>query len=659
MEWKNFSLKHQLLLSFTGFLILCLSAIQVMVWFQEEKSALQQVNTRLNKLSLAFNGMQRQEKAFMVDELFDPKFYERGESPVLKQQATYADQITFELNRLQQSKDMQSKYIDQQIRFIRQRLENHQLLFDSLVRLHQQKGFRDYGLVGKMRSYAHALERRVRWGKGMEHVLTLRRREKDYLLRKQNRYHQYFLRDYAEFRSYIKQSYPQQKREDLLYMLKNYREAFQELVQIDELIGRSLNEGLNKSLAQSADVMEARIQKLNAAISSESEELTQRINTYLAVILFVLGFLFLTVSLYASRMLSRPITRLSDAVRRLANSNFSEEVDIPEIKTKDELGKLSRDLKDMHQRLLSHHEELKVQGEQIQKANRIISLQKQKMDASSQSILAAQNIQQLILPTEEELSALFHEVFVYFRPRDIVSGDFYWYTLYGNDVIFATVDCTGHGVSGAFLSFIANEMLQDIIHNKGITQASKILDALHLSIQPYLGQVASRDNVGMDISLCVWNERDQLLQFAGAVNPLVLVQDGELRIIKGDRRSIGGLSDEFIDWEKEDFQFTQHHIRIQDSTEVYLFSDGYKDQLGGEKGKRFRSSRLYELFRNIQGQTAEQKRQTVDTVFQEWKGNRYNQLDDIMVVGLTLDPRRKINHRQKTQLSQLNSRLNR
>jgi serine phosphatase RsbU (regulator of sigma subunit) len=198
------------------------------------------------------------------------------------------------------------------------------------------------------------------------------------------------------------------------------------------------------------------------------------------------------------------------------------------------------------------------------------------------SINYAKRIQEAMLPRIEQHPEIFKNSFILFRPRDTVSGDFYWlsevktFSENNADVAFAAVDCTGHGVPGAFMSMIGINALNGLI-NQGVTETNLILDSLDHEIRTALRQESSGNNDGMDIALCIYRKDRSIIEFSGAKNPLVYIQDNDFFQVKGDIHSIGGSKKH-----KQKFFFKIHKILIDRPTTIYLFSDGYKDQFGGK-----------------------------------------------------------------------------
>jgi ligand-binding sensor domain-containing protein len=249
----------------------------------------------------------------------------------------------------------------------------------------------------------------------------------------------------------------------------------------------------------------------------------------------------------------------------------------------------------------------------------------QKNKDITDSIRYAKRIQIAILPPEIP----FKDTFILFKPKDIVSGDFYWLDTIGDLEFLAAVDCTGHGVPGAFMSLIAYTSISKIVREMNIFKPYKILDQLNTEITRSLQQ---RDEAGgaiqdgMDMALICFNTNTRLLEFAGAFNPLWLVRNNEIQEIKADRYSIGRST---TDTEKT---FTNHEIQIQQGDFVYFFSDGYADQFGGESGKKFMAKPLKNLIIFIQDQPPEKQKEILEDTIEAWRGD-IEQVDDILIIG--------------------------
>jgi serine phosphatase RsbU (regulator of sigma subunit) len=243
------------------------------------------------------------------------------------------------------------------------------------------------------------------------------------------------------------------------------------------------------------------------------------------------------------------------------------------------------------------------------------------------SIKYAKRIQTAVLPPDVP----FEDTFIFFRPKDIVSGDFYWLEKIHNKEMIAAVDCTGHGVPGAFLSILGHSMLTKIVREYGILEPAKILDQLDLEIINALHQKNVEGerivNDGMDLALISYNHDTNILEYAGGYNPLILIRNGEIEEIKADRFPIGMTS------AHETKKFTNNEIKVQKGDAFYIFSDGYADQFGGEEGKKFRKKNLKDLLLSIQDLPMKEQGEKLEQHILEWMRG-YEQIDDMVFIGI-------------------------
>jgi len=248
---------------------------------------------------------------------------------------------------------------------------------------------------------------------------------------------------------------------------------------------------------------------------------------------------------------------------------------------------------------------------------------------TADSIRYAKRIQESILPIKEDIIKTLKQSFILYLPKDIVSGDFYWYRKIESRVMIAAVDCTGHGVPGALMSMIGNTLLNDIVSKGKNLSTKSILNYLNKGVVRTLKQkgINSISNDGMDIALCSINLIDNKLEFSGAQRPLYLVRNNELTIIKGDTLSIGGA---MLDQRK---QFSSHEIQLKKGDTIYLFSDGYPDQFGGDRNKKYLVGRFKKFLHSIQQQTMHDQEILLKEELKDWMGDE-EQVDDILIIGL-------------------------
>ncbi|MCS6821202.1 MAG: PAS domain S-box protein [Microscillaceae bacterium] len=271
--------------------------------------------------------------------------------------------------------------------------------------------------------------------------------------------------------------------------------------------------------------------------------------------------------------------------------------------------------------------------EELAEANRIASLvkviEKKNKDITS-SIEYAQRIQEAILPNTALLGKGFLEHFVFYKPKDIVSGDFYWYAEKNEHALIAAVDCTGHGVPGAFMSLIGYSQLNKIVIEQGIVEPHIVLSKLDEGVAEALNQKDnnSRTRDGMDIALCSLNIYEKKLSFAGAYRPMYLIREGEFIEFRADPFPIGGN----FKYKKEK-NFTPHTIYLLPRDTIYIFTDGFPDQFGGTENRKYMTKNFKNLLMRIQDYNMNEQKMLLEQEFVAWKGD-YKQMDDILVIGL-------------------------
>lgn len=421
------------------------------------------------------------------------------------------------------------------------------------------------------------------------------------------------------------------------------------------------------------------IDKQNSNASNNSDEMLtsfnflQKIVIWLGVILVFGGIL---IAVFTVRTIVRPIQQLKKILLMMGRGVLPQE----HIKnTNDEIGEMSLALNDLvdgmarttqfakqvgsgnfdsHYRplskedtlgaaLLKMREDLRenervLEAKVIERTEEVVR-QKEEIETKNQelevlykhvtdSIKYAKRIQEAILPPDSLLKRILPNAFVLYKPKDIVSGDFYWIEERNGKTMFAAVDCTGHGVPGAFMSIVGYNILKHAVSNNNYTTPALILDALNEGVSETLhhGHEESQAKDGMDVSLCTIDFKTLELQYAGAYNPLYLIRNGKLIQTKADKFPIGL----FLGEQKK--KFTNHTVQLQKGDSVFIFSDGYADQFGGPNGKKFMANHFRELLLEVQKHPIEKQRDILNKTIEEWRGP-LDQVDDILVIGLKIE----------------------
>mgnify|MGYP000972529631 CR=1 FL=1 len=267
------------------------------------------------------------------------------------------------------------------------------------------------------------------------------------------------------------------------------------------------------------------------------------------------------------------------------------------------------------------HKELKVAFGQMEEVNKNMT----------DSINYAKLIQEAMLPEKAVLTNYFPNSLIIYRPKDIVSGDFYWFVERDNKLLIAVADCTGHGVPGALMSMIGYSLLNEIVNVKKITSPSEILTKLNKGLRRALKQnkTGNQRCDGMDIGLCSIDRQNKTIEFSGANRHLIYFRDRELDLVKGNKNGIGGLYTDSV------LQFTTHTISYDENDVIYMCTDGYADQFGGARGKRMMTKSLFRILEKSLSFGILDQEDLLNHWLDKWKGN-YEQTDDILLVGIQL-----------------------
>ena len=420
------------------------------------------------------------------------------------------------------------------------------------------------------------------------------------------------MNEYNRAREFVEKSLAQAKEEQLKEEQKeSYRalskifqnqnkpqKALEHYIAFSELKDSLANQKINKLEMQyefEKEQKKLEYEKKQEAARQKAKLKRQRLITYA----FIAGFILLGLLLFV----------IYKSYRRKVRDNIILEQKNEEIQAQRDEIEAQRDTATQ-------------QRDQIAKQNRIIT----------ESIEYARRIQTAVLPQEQTIQTFFPDYFIFFRPKNIVSGDFYWISKIDQKVIIAAADCTGHGVPGAFMSMLGVAFLNEIVNQSKIVNPDEILNQLRSKVIDALHQSAkkrgSRD--GMDISLSVIDTEQNKMYFAGAYNSVYLIRDQALQEIKADRMPIGVHS------VYQDKPFSAQTVCLQQGDRLYYFSDGYFDQFGGEKGYKFGKKSFKNLLLQIHSNDMQYQKATIDQTLKEWKGSRI-QIDDIMVLGFYYD----------------------
>lgn len=356
------------------------------------------------------------------------------------------------------------------------------------------------------------------------------------------------------------------------------------------------------------------------------------------VMVFIVLIVLITItSLLVSRSITKPIKSLTVSAKELARGNLDAKIDV---KRADEIGILALSFKRMRDSIHKLIDDLQDVNANLENkvADRTKELQHQKdlMEEKNTEILDsinyAKRLQHAILPTMDKVGEKLDDYFILFKPKDIVSGDFYWMATKGHKILLAAVDCTGHGVPGAMVSVVGSNGLYRCVKEFGLSKPSKILDKLTDIIIETFEAEGSGVKDGMDISLCSIDLETHLVEYSGANNPLWIAKKGikdfeEIIEIKADKQPVGAF-----EYRKE---FTNHNIQLEKGDVIFMFTDGYADQFGGERGKKLKYKPFKKLIFDNISLPMNQQMTLLDSHFEKWKED-FDQVDDVCIIGVRI-----------------------
>jgi sigma-B regulation protein RsbU (phosphoserine phosphatase) len=383
-----------------------------------------------------------------------------------------------------------------------------------------------------------------------------------------------------------------------------------------------------------------------------------RIEATRFILVVGITLLILIILIYRkTRIITLPIKKLVENVNRITNGNLRERA---EVTGNNEVTRLSEKFNMMISQLESYYYELE---EKVKERTLKIEKQKEKIESQrdileeQRNVLAEKNvqlneanieieeqkknimdsihyarrIQSAILPSMTYIDAHLPDNFIFYLPKDIVSGDFYWMNETDGRLMVAAVDCTGHGVPGAFMSIVGFNQLNQIVNIKKVRKASEILNELNKGVISTLNENTGKSSLrdGMDMAICVFHPDKKKLDFAGANNPMLLIRDNQIHGYKGNRFPIGAFEG------GQPQEFTNHEIELFKGDCIYLFSDGYADQFGGPNNKKFLSRRFEELIFEIHNEPLPLQKEILNNRLIAWMGEN-EQVDDILVIGIKI-----------------------
>lgn len=559
---------------------------------------------------------------FLLYENSNTRFFKSNTSPYLEQYLKSRRDNLIDMKEMHDSAGLDYD-LKNQMSLMVQEIETYNSLFDSVVWVLKERGFRDYGQEGLMRHAIHNVEK---YGNRINEILllTIRRHEKDFLLRNDTSYITQVTVSCEKLSAEIKKSgrLTRAEKDGILKELERYQKAFLELARLDAKMGFKTGTGLSAKLQTCFIDIEKRVFIITeASLLAEQAVVRKTIGIFVAIFMsqiifgLLLGFIIATA-------ITKPLMKLSWHINGITANRFKDLLPF-EISTNiSEVADLSNNFNLMIEEIQKNFKEIFSKNEQLELLYSEIT----------DNIRTAYLIQQSILPSSDIIKTLFPDSFVFYQPKDMVSGDIYWFGLNGGYPMVAAIDCTGHGVAGASMAFIAYTVINGLVQTEEYVEPGVILDRLNNYIINILKQdtLDSVAKVGMDVSICCYRPDRNDVTFAGAQQNMYHIRQGALTMFIANKQSIGVPRKSGIK------QYITQTLPVESGDVLYLFSDGYPDMIGGPEGnQKFKTPRFKELLLNIWATDLLKQEIIIEQTAKNWLDTQ-EQLDDFMVIGIRL-----------------------
>lgn len=645
-----------ILLSFMGVVIV---SFIFNYYIQETKEEVLQISLDINNMNTAFLKDIKITSDFYTFDCKNPEFFVNNKSIYYDRHKLSAFQINSGLEKLKKSNKIKYFGIKHQINEIIKAYKQYDMLFIENITLIRERGYKDWGIEGKMRDYIHKLEEIEEVD--LSDVLMLRRHEKDYIIRNELKYIKK-LHDRAKLlrNKILTGKLSEFEKADALETLNLYVHYFDKMVDLDKRSGIKNNTGLKHKFDKQAALVSNQFSDLQKYTITRQENILKQIRIIHFVIISLIIIIGFITSYYTSRRLTKNISILAFDINQFVKGGFKEENPVIIKRKTDEMGKLIQNynilkhqifvlitqfkkkveertheithqknkIEEQNSEILAQRDRLYAINEEIENQN--TELNKRNRDITA-SIRYSQRIQNALLPQKNELDRIFEDNFILYTPRDLISGDFYWIKNIKNNIqnytILVVADCTGHGVPGALLSMLGIAFLNEIVLYRNIVDPAEILNQLRKNIIYHLdnNNESFRSSDGMDLSIVRIDHNSQKHIYAGANQPLVVVREHEKIVHKADKMPIGRhvLSEN---------SFTNKELQLNENDMVYMFTDGFADQIGGENMKKYMKKNLYKLFIEISDLQTIKQNTIISQAFENWRGDT-TQTDDLTILG--------------------------
>lgn len=666
----NYSLRSWLTVSFTIVILISLTILLIFVRNQYSINKLDEHRDALQRTRILLLETNQIKEDLFLSELINPEFYEQNPSPQERKLDSYFNRTNHLLLKLQHLKLSHNSGYNKELLKVNLKLLEYRITFKKLISLFKQKGYKNYGVEGRMRDHIHKIMEYPH-EKIKLHSLLLRRNEKDFIIRKEISYISEFNNNISHLINSIKSSnISVSDKNALLNETFLYNRYFKMLARLEHKIGIKGKKGLlnlsSKQFEELHSTLELMGNELNSKEVEEKEGLKLK-----SIVLFVVISLFLVVTVaILTSLITQSVTEITNTFAQYINSGFStvpvnrkrspiKEFNIiyvdfikmaTEINTytnffKEKVQERTLEINKQKEEIQAQQKQIETQYADLLKVNQALLLQKKLLKERNVSVLQslryAKRIQKALLPKAKAYNKTFADNFVFSKAKDVVSGDFnLLYRLNDNEhtnkdgqdhVLFIAADSTGHGVPGAFISVLGINSINKLVNILNIREPGQLLDQLDKDINYFLSIDKNDKDVvvdGMDISVFSFDTKTYKLKYSVAKYHCLIIRNMEILTLFDHSYSIG--YDILGTTQKK---FFTHNIQMFPDDRLYLFSDGFFDQFGGANNKKYKKRNFQNFLLNIHQKPMKEQKLIIRQEFKDWKGNNL-QTDDITVIGI-------------------------
>lgn len=662
------SFRSWLILSFGVILLICLVAIGLFVSSLNKSKKLEDYHSNLKTTRILLLEINKLKEDILTENVLGNGFYSDSFSEPERRLYDLKSKTRSYIHYLLKSKITSDNKIDWKTQRIAQEFSEYNKIYDELVYLYKLKGFKDYGLEGKMREFAHNLfnlgDERTRFA-----CLLLRKHEKDFLLRKDLNYVHQFNIQVRSLYEYINENndLDEEIKKELINNLYYYHKHFKMLARIDSKIGTNGKSGFLFSSKQNFDRIASLIEDLDNELRQIKQDHKEKLANDSLIVLIVLVIFLLGAIIALTQLITKSVKNISKSFTKYINSGFSIDsvsfkrsgirefnaINVSFLRMAKEINIFTNFFREkVHERTLEinqQKDEILIQQAQIETQYKTLltknmELGKQRRMLASknqdiqESLRYAKRIQKALQPGAIKFKECFGDSFIYSKAKDVVSGDFHLaYKLNGeqgfveNKTVFVASDCTGHGVPGAIMSVLGINIIHKIVRELKTTDPGTILNLLDKDIDQVLAHGKNGSDIvadGMDIGVFSFNNETYMLDYSIAKFSHFLVRDSAIIQLETLKSTIG-----YSFFENERKCFKTSSIQLKKGDCLYLFSDGLQDQFGGPENKKFKKNNIRDLIQKVHHTPMKQQKEIFKNEFKQWKG-RQEQTDDVLVMGI-------------------------